>query len=187
MDLWHIQQVLTCSFQSSKAKVAFFYFSFHFLQLLTELFSLHSSLTNRTTIIRYSNSDRCEEVWKRFQFTGNGKHKCECCASAGWIWWVGSVWDTQTAARLLVQVGHGSIKGETHRFSNGRSASLHQFHSVKRLVHPKGSHLGSRKPLPEERENILFGYFRNTELIVYKSERNLLFSPLLNFKEFFWT
>lgn len=49
-----------------------------------------------------------------------------------------------------VQVVHGSVEGELHSFSEGRVPSLRQLHSVQRFVDPEGSHLGFRKPLPEE-------------------------------------
>lgn len=55
-------------------------------------------------------------------------------------------------AANTVQVVHGSVKGEPHSFSDAGGTSLRQLNFVERLVDPEGSHLGSRKPLPEERE-----------------------------------
>ena len=50
-----------------------------------------------------------------------------------------------------IQVGHSSIEGEAHSFPASGAASLRQLGSVEGPVDPKGSHLGSRKPLPVER------------------------------------
>lgn len=63
--------------------------------------------------------------------------------------------DREGGARLqlaadTVHVVHGSVEGEPHSFSDVEGASLCQLDSVQHLVDTEGSHLGSRKPLPEE-------------------------------------
>lgn len=63
------------------------------------------------------------------------------------------------------QVVHGSVKGELHSFAEGRGVTLHQLNSVERLVDSKGSHLGSRKPLPGERK---YGFWKCSS-IIYQS------------------
>lgn len=56
-------------------------------------------------------------------------------------------------SRLTVQVGHGSAEGEPHSFVTAGGASLRHLGSVEPLVDPHSSHLGSRKPSPEERKD----------------------------------
>lgn len=51
-----------------------------------------------------------------------------------------------------MQVVRGSVEGEPHSFSDVGGARLRQLEFVERLVDLERSHLGSRKPLPEERE-----------------------------------
>lgn len=51
-----------------------------------------------------------------------------------------------------VQMVHGSVEGEPHSFSDTGGARLRQLEFVECLVDPEKSHLGTRKPLPEERE-----------------------------------
>lgn len=65
----------------------------------------------------------------------------------------GSVCDSQAGAWLqlatdLVHVVHGSVEGEPYSFSDAGRVSLHQLDFVEHLIDPKGSHFGSRKPLP---------------------------------------
>lgn len=83
-----------------------------------------------------------------------------------WVWrmgWGGCFVRDGEAGALLqlavdtVQVVHGSVEGEPHSFSDPGGASLRQLDFVERLVDPEGSHLGSRKPLPEERGQYVNG------------------------------
>lgn len=63
-----------------------------------------------------------------------------------------------------LQVVHGSIEGELHRFTVREAARLLQLHSVQLRVDCEGGHLGFRKPLPAalaveevDEEEFLFG------------------------------
>lgn len=51
------------------------------------------------------------------------------------------------------QVVHGAAEGDLHGLSDAGRASLHHFDFVDGFVHPQRNHLGSRKPLPEEKDH----------------------------------
>lgn len=68
-----------------------------------------------------------------------------------------SVYITEVADWLVLhyaQVVHGAAVGDLDSLANAGRATFHHFDLVYGLVHPQRNHLGSRKPLPEGKQEV---------------------------------